>query len=273
MDTASGSGRFIGRTVIVTGAGSGIGRATAVRIAAEGGHVVAVDLDRTRLETLLDDCGPAKVTAVPADITDPASVSAIVAAAGRPVDGLANVAGIMDGFVPPSEVDDDLWDRVLAVNLTATMRLTREVLPAMIEAGRGSIVNVASEAALRPSAAAAYTASKHAVVGYTRSVAFFHGPQGIRANVVAPGAGRRSHSPLASSSSAALFAAPTVRQAAATRPAAVHWCESAGPGSAGRRAWPTPARLHPHRTALPAACRAVAGAPRAADRAPPGHSE
>jgi NAD(P)-dependent dehydrogenase (short-subunit alcohol dehydrogenase family) len=94
----------------------------------------------------------------------------------------------MDGFLPPSVVDDAVWDRVLGINLTATMRLTRAVLPGMIEAGRGSIVNVASEAALRGSAAgAAYTASKHAVVGYTASVAFFHGPQGVRANTVAPG--------------------------------------------------------------------------------------
>jgi NAD(P)-dependent dehydrogenase (short-subunit alcohol dehydrogenase family) len=94
----------------------------------------------------------------------------------------------MDGFLPPSEVDDAVWERVLALNLTAVMRLTRAVLPGMIAAGGGAIVNVASEAALRPSAAgAAYTAAKHAVVGYTRSVAFYHGPQGVRANAVAPG--------------------------------------------------------------------------------------
>ncbi|MGO3886698.1 MAG: SDR family NAD(P)-dependent oxidoreductase, partial [Mycetocola sp.] len=73
-------------------------------------------------------------------------------------------------------------------NVTGPMRLTRAVLPLMIASGRGSIVNVASEAALRGSAAgAAYTASKHAIAGYTKSVAFFHGPQGVRANAVAPG--------------------------------------------------------------------------------------
>ncbi|MEV7040759.1 SDR family oxidoreductase [Amycolatopsis sp. NPDC051061] len=179
--------RFTDRTIIVTGAGSGIGRAAAVRVAAEGGHVVAADLDPARLADLVGQCGEEAVTAVAGDITEPAVVARIVAAAGR-IDGLANVAGIMDGFLPPSEVDDAVWDRVLGLNLTATMRLTRAVLPGMIEAGRGSIVNVASEAALRGSAAgAAYTASKHAVVGYTASVAFFHGPQGVRANAVAPG--------------------------------------------------------------------------------------
>jgi NAD(P)-dependent dehydrogenase (short-subunit alcohol dehydrogenase family) len=169
--------RFAGKTVIVTGAGSGIGHATATRIVAGGGTVVAVDINAMSWDN-----------GVVGDLTDPALIGRIVEAAGGPVHGLANIAGIMDGFLPPDEVDDATWERVFAVNLTAVMRLTRAVLPGMIEAGGGAIVNVASEAALRPSAAgAAYTASKHAVVGYTRSVAFFHGPQGVRANAVAPG--------------------------------------------------------------------------------------
>lgn len=95
----------------------------------------------------------------------------------------------MDAFLPPDEVDDATWERVFSVNVTGPMRLTRAVLPLMIAAGKGSVVNVASEAALKASAAgAAYTSSKHAIAGYTKSVAFFHGPQGIRANAVAPGA-------------------------------------------------------------------------------------
>jgi NAD(P)-dependent dehydrogenase (short-subunit alcohol dehydrogenase family) len=110
-------------------------------------------------------------------------------AAGSTVDGLANVAGIMDAFLPPAEVDDETWDRVFRVNLTAPMRLTRAVLPGMIARGGGAIVNVASEASLRASASGvAYTSSKHALAGFTKSVAFFYGPQGIRANAVAPGA-------------------------------------------------------------------------------------
>ena len=181
--------RFTGRTVIVTGAGSGIGRATAARIAREGGRVIATDVDLDRLAGLMADLHEFDVHTVVGDIVAAGTVDAILEVAGTRIDGLANVAGIMDGFLPPAEVDDATWERVFGVNLTGPMRLTRAVLPVMIAGGGGAVVNVASEAALRGSAAgAAYTASKHALVGYTKNVAFFHGPQGIRANVVAPGA-------------------------------------------------------------------------------------
>lgn len=187
--TDTTAGRFTGRTIIVTGAGSGIGRATATRIANEGGRVIATDVVAERLDVLRDELAGLAVETVVGDVADAATIEALVAAAGERIDGLANVAGIMDAFLPPSEVDDATWDRVFSVNVTGPMRLTRAVLPVMIAAGRGAIVTVASEASLRASAAgAAYTASKHAVAGFTKSVAFFHGPQGIRANVVAPGA-------------------------------------------------------------------------------------
>ncbi|MER6241374.1 SDR family NAD(P)-dependent oxidoreductase [Streptomyces clavifer] len=186
--TTDQNSRFRDRTLVVTGAGSGIGRATALRIAREGGTVVATDVDAGSLDRLASEAGGPPVRTVAGDITDAAVIAAVVDAADGPVAGLANVAGIMDGFLPPAEVDDATWDRVMAVNLTAPMRLTRALLPGMIAAGEGAIVNVVSEAALRGSAAgAAYTASKHALVGYTKNVAFFHGAQGIRANAVAPG--------------------------------------------------------------------------------------
>ena len=187
--TDTTAGRFTGRTIIVTGAGSGIGRATATRIANEGGRVIATDVVAERLDALRTELEGFAVETVVGDVAASETIDALIAAAGDRVDGRANVAGIMDAFLPPSEVDDATWDRVFSVNVTGPMRLTRAVLPHMIAAGRGAVVNVASEAALRASAAgAAYTASKHAIAGFTKSVAFFHGPQGIRANAVAPGA-------------------------------------------------------------------------------------
>lgn len=187
--TTTTAGRFAGKTIIVTGAGSGIGRATATRIAHEGGRVIATDVVVDRLSALTEELKDFDVVTVPGDVCLPDTIEAIVGAGGGTIDGLANVAGIMDAFLPPSEVDDATWERVFSVNVTGPMRLTRAVLPLMIEAGAGAIVNVASEASLRASASgAAYTASKHAIAGFTKSVAFFHGPQGIRANAVAPGA-------------------------------------------------------------------------------------
>lgn len=178
--------RFINRTIIVTGAGSGIGKATAERIAAEGGRVIATDVVAERLDALA--AATTGVETVTGDVADPATIAAILELAGPQVHGLANVAGIMDGFLPAAEVDDATWDRVMQVNVTGPMRLSRAVLPMMLEQQTGAIVNVASEAAFRGSAAgAAYTASKHAVVGLTKSIAAMYGPSGVRANVVAPG--------------------------------------------------------------------------------------
>lgn len=181
-------GRFAGKTVIVTGAGSGIGRATASRIAREGGRVIAVDVSQERLDEFAAEHAGADIVSLVADITDDAKVAEIVAAAGDRIDGLANIAGIMDDMTPIGELTDAVWQRVMRVNVDGTMKLMRAVVPTMLAQGTGSIVNTASEAALRGSAAGvAYTASKHAVVGLTKSTAFMYGPSGLRVNAVAPG--------------------------------------------------------------------------------------
>jgi len=181
-------GRFAGKTVIVTGAGSGIGRATASRIVREGGRVVAVDINEEGLDAFVTEHEGGDVVKVVANVTKQEDVDAVVAAAGDRIDGLANIAGIMDNMTPLHEVSDEVWDRVMAVNATGLFKLSRAVIPTMLAANAGSIVNITSEAGIRGSAAGlAYTASKHAVVGITKSSAFIYGPQGLRINAVAPG--------------------------------------------------------------------------------------
>lgn len=172
----------------MTGAGSGIGRATTLRLAREGARVVAADISEARLKELVTENPSADLIPVVADIATKDGVREIVTAAGGRVDALANVAGIMDDFLPPAEMDDKTWDRVFAVNATAPMRLTRAVLPLMLAAGQGAIVNVSSEASLRASCSGvAYAASKQAVNALTTSTAFFYRGQGIRANAVVLG--------------------------------------------------------------------------------------
>ncbi len=182
-------GRFTGKTVIVTGAGSGIGRATATRIAQEGGRVIAVDISQERLDELAKELAGTTISTVNADITDNAGVVRIVETAGEQIDALANIAGIMDNMTPLHEMSDEVWNRVMAVNVTGMMKLSRAVLPRMLAQQAGSIVNVGSEASIKASVAGtAYTTSKHAVAGLSKSMAFMYGPSGIRTNVVAPGA-------------------------------------------------------------------------------------
>ena len=177
---------FADKTAIVTGAGSGIGRATALILAARGARVIATDLSAPRLADLTKTAPG--ITTITGDVADRALPAQLVDMAGT-VDILINNAGIMDAFLPAHEVDDATWEKVLDVNLTAPLRLIRAVLPGMMAKGAGAIVNVGSEAGLRGSAAgAAYTASKAALHGLTLHVAVAYGPMGIRCNAVAPGA-------------------------------------------------------------------------------------
>ena len=179
-------GRFAGKTVIVTGAASGIGKATASRIAREGGRVIAADISAEKLDALKAEL-PDVIT-VAGDLTKQDAIDAVIAAAGERIDGLANIAGINDDFSPAGETTDAVWDRVIAINLTAPFKLMRAVLPIMEAAGSGAVLNVSSEAGLRGNSSGnAYTASKHGIIGVTKSAAFMYGPKGIRVNSVAPG--------------------------------------------------------------------------------------
>jgi NAD(P)-dependent dehydrogenase (short-subunit alcohol dehydrogenase family) len=160
-------------------------------MAAEGARVVGCDISADGLEGTAKEAPEGRVLIERADITDVGDVERVVARAvddfGR-VDVLANVAGVLDNMLAPHEMDDATWARVMGVNVDGPMRLIRAVLPHLRGQGAGAIVNVASEAGLRGgTAGVAYTTSKHAVLGLTRSVAWMYAPEGIRCNAVLPG--------------------------------------------------------------------------------------
>lgn len=191
--TAAGAIDLSGRTAIVTGAGSGIGRAMALTFAQAGAELLVNDIIGDRAEATVAAIEAAGGRAFPAvaDIADEAAVNAFVRDAaerwGR-IDVLCNNAGIMDRIHLPAETPTDLWERVMAVNVTGQFFVTRAVLPHMLARKAGAIVNTASVAGLRGGAAGlAYVASKHAMVGLTRSIAWTHGPDGIRCNAICPG--------------------------------------------------------------------------------------
>ncbi|MET4059295.1 NAD(P)-dependent dehydrogenase (short-subunit alcohol dehydrogenase family) [Arthrobacter sp. UYP6] len=165
-------GRFDGKTVVVSGAASGIGRATALRVAREGGHVLAIDLSTLRMEALLESNPDLDITGVVADISNQSDVNKIAVQALGRVDCLAVVAGIAENMVALHEVEDELWESVLRINVGGPFRLSRALIPLMLARGTGSIVNVSSQAGLRGSiAGAAYTTSKHAVIGLSDDAA------------------------------------------------------------------------------------------------------
>ncbi|WP_394620235.1 SDR family NAD(P)-dependent oxidoreductase [Lentzea sp. JNUCC 0626] len=186
-------GEFEGSSVVVTGAGSGIGKAAALRFAREGANVVVADLneDSARAVVAEIEAAQGKAVAVVGDLSESAVIDRVVSVAVETfggVDVLVNNAAVMDGMSAPADVSDEEWERVLRVNLTAPFLLTRAVLPLMLAKGKGAIVNTASEAALRGSAAGtAYTVSKHGIAGLTKSLAVMYREKGIRTNAIAPG--------------------------------------------------------------------------------------
>jgi NAD(P)-dependent dehydrogenase (short-subunit alcohol dehydrogenase family) len=184
--------RFTGRKALVTGAASGIGRATALRLASEGADVVAVDVNAGLLEKLAVDADDlvGSVATLVGDVSSEDGVVAMVSTAAGRLDGLdvvANVAGVLS-FSHTHEVTMDEWSRLISINLTGTFLVCREALPHLL-ASRGNIVNLASTAAHAGQPwATAYVASKGGVLALTRALAVEYAAQGLRVNSISPGA-------------------------------------------------------------------------------------
>lgn len=179
--------RFEGRTALVTGGGSGIGAATARRLAAEGAQVVIGDVN---LDAAREVAAEIDATAIELDVTDVAGAhEAITAIAAElaPIDILVNNAGT-DRFAFFVNTDEQLWDFVLGVNLKGVLNCTHAVLPSMHERGGGVIVNVASEAGRVGSpGSVTYSTAKAGVIGFTKAIAKESARYGVRCNAVAPG--------------------------------------------------------------------------------------
>ncbi|QLG42553.1 SDR family oxidoreductase [Paenibacillus sp. FSL W7-1088] len=182
------------KVAVVTGAGSGMGRAIATLYAQEGAKVIVSDINAETAQTVVDEIKAqgGEAIVVLANVAKEEDIQNLIDTAVSTygtVDVLVNNAGIMDGMEPAADVSDDKWERVFAINTTSVMRATRKVLPIFLEKQKGVIVNIASAGGLNGGrAGAAYTASKHAVVGFTKNTGYMYAEQGIRCNAIAPGA-------------------------------------------------------------------------------------
>ena len=182
------------KTAIVTGAGAGLGKAICQLFAAEGCKVMAADVHPERLKALKQSLQALgySITTCTVDVANQSSVKAMIDQAmstyGQ-IDVLVNNAGVMDNFEPVGDCPDSTWNKVMNINLNGVYYAMNAAVPHMLKAGKGSIINVASIGGLFGArAGAAYTTSKHAVIGLSKNTGYMYAKLGVRCNAIAPGA-------------------------------------------------------------------------------------
>lgn len=182
---------FKGKTVFITGAASGIGKAQAIAFLEQGANVYGFDLQKNGLEDLKDKFD-ARFSFYVGSVSNKEDVFCAVSDAiewYKHIDILLNTAGVLDGYAKTLETDEELWNRVMDTNVKGVYYVTNAVLPYMLKRQSGTIVNMASIAGMiAGGGGAAYTASKHAIIGYTKQLDYDYCRLGIRANAIAPGA-------------------------------------------------------------------------------------
>ena len=183
-----------GKVAVVTGAASGMGKAIAELFAQEGAKVIVSDINEEGANKvasgIVANGGTAK--AIKTNVADAKDIEIMIDTAVNEygtLDILVNNAGVMDNFEPAGDVTDEQWERIFSINTTGVMRATRKALKIFLEKQSGVIINVASIGGLNGArAGAAYTASKHAVIGLTKNTGYMYAQKGIRCNAIAPGA-------------------------------------------------------------------------------------
>jgi NAD(P)-dependent dehydrogenase (short-subunit alcohol dehydrogenase family) len=179
---------------IITGAGAGMGKAMALLFAAEGSQVLATDVQQNRLDELLAEAQAQGLSlkTVVADMSREDHIHQmfdVALQAFGTVDILVNNAGVMDNFQPVGDLDNATFERVMKINVEGPMKAMRKAIQIFIPKGKGVIVNIASIGGIAGArAGAAYTASKHALIGLTRNTGYIYAKSGIRCNAIAPGA-------------------------------------------------------------------------------------
>ena len=186
-------GKLDGKVAFITGAASGLGKAQAALFVKEGAKVVLADLNFEGMKTLAEELSEAGENTLPVqvNVTDRASVQEAVRQSlekFNTINILSNTAGAFDGMKNLLDTNDELWEKVVNVNLNSLYIVTQEVLPIMLKQKKGNIISISSGAGLVGGGGGiSYTSTKHAVIGFTKQIAADYGSEGIRSNAICPG--------------------------------------------------------------------------------------